>query len=102
MQKIPFNFSIWLYEIHSSSNVSPTASYKRGFIQDIILCYYSFSFFKISSREINFTIPAMDFMLLRPKERIFKCFMPFRLLIRSMQFDDSESFLQITTRYHVI
>ena len=45
-------------------------------------------------------MPAMDLMLFLPSERIFKCFMPPRLAIRSMLLDDNESFLiYIINRY---
>ena len=87
MQPMPFNFSIWLYEIHSSSSVSATASLSsRSSIQ---------AYLKPKLFEIEITSPEMDLMLLRPSERIRSRFKLLIFASRSMQFEDSDSFLRI-------
>ena len=42
---------------------------------------------------LKFTIPEMDLMLFRPKDKILRCFMLPKLEILSMLLDDSDNFL---------
>lgn len=57
---------------------------------------------KIKTLKIWLTIPAIDLILFRPKDKIFKFFRLPRLLIRSMLLDDSDNFLNNVVGTHVV